>query len=117
MLVSHQSDITLRLPWRDVSTDCMFFPRVWRDESSANRSLLRERERETERKRQRERDRERQRVSWCFKPSQPHRIKSGLRGTFIKRYIVERTSKAELRLEEQSEKWHVVERIYGMKYS
>ena len=29
---------------------------------------------------------------------------SGLRGTFIKRYVVERTSKAEIRPEEQSEK-------------
>ena len=41
------------------------------------------------------------RVSWCFKPSQPQRIISGLRETFIKRYIVERTSKAEIRPEEQ----------------
>ena len=29
---------------------------------------------------------------------------SGVRETFIKRYIVERTKKAEIRLEEQSEK-------------
>ena len=43
-------------------------------------------------------------VSWCFKPSQPQKIISGLRGTFIKRYIVERTSKAEIRPAEQSEK-------------
>ena len=43
-------------------------------------------------------------VSWCFKPSQPKRIISGLRETFIKRYIVERTNKAEMRPEEQSEK-------------
>ena len=43
-------------------------------------------------------------VSWCFKPSQPQRIISGLRETFVKRYIVERTNKAELRPEEQSEK-------------
>ena len=43
-------------------------------------------------------------VSWCFKPSQPQRIISGLRETFIKRYIVERTNKAEMRPEEQSEK-------------
>ena len=34
-------------------------------------------------------------VSWCFKPSQPQRIISGLRETFIKRYIVERTNEAE----------------------
>ena len=32
-------------------------------------------------------------VGWCFKPSQPQRITSGLRETFTKRYtIVERTS-------------------------
>ena len=43
-------------------------------------------------------------VSWCFKPSQPQRIISGLRETFIKKYVVERTDKAEIRLEEQSEK-------------
>ena len=43
-------------------------------------------------------------VSWCFKPSQPQRIISGLRETFIKRYIVESTSKAEVRPEEPSEK-------------
>ena len=43
-------------------------------------------------------------VSWCFKPSQPQRIISGLMETFIKRYIVERTNEAEIRPEEQSEK-------------
>ena len=43
-------------------------------------------------------------VSWYFKPSQPQRIISGLRETFIKKYIAERTSKAEIRPEEQSEK-------------
>ena len=43
-------------------------------------------------------------VSWFFKPSQPQRIISGLRETLIKRYIVDRTNKAELRSEEQSEK-------------
>ena len=45
-------------------------------------------------------------VSWCFKPSQPQRILSGLRETFIKRYIhiVDRTNKAELRSERQSQK-------------
>ena len=43
-------------------------------------------------------------VSWCFKPGQPQRIISGLRQTFIKRYIVERTNKAEVRPEEQSDK-------------
>ena len=43
-------------------------------------------------------------VSRCFKPSQPQRIISGLKETFIKRYVVERTSKAEIRPQEQSEK-------------
>ena len=43
-------------------------------------------------------------VSWCFEPSQPQRIISGLKETFIKRYIVERTNNAEIRPEEQSEK-------------
>ena len=43
-------------------------------------------------------------VSWCFKPSQPQRIISGLRETFIKRYKVERANNAEVRPEEQSEK-------------
>ena len=63
-----------------------------------------------------------------MKPSQPQRIISGLRETFIKRYIVERTNKADIRPEElpirQKEdqknrvrKRRVVERIYGMKYS
>ena len=43
-------------------------------------------------------------VSGCFKPSQPQRIISGLKETFIRRHIVERTNKAEIRPEEQSEK-------------
>ena len=43
-------------------------------------------------------------ISWCFKPSQPQRIISRLRETFIKRYVVERTNKAEIRPEEHSEK-------------
>ena len=44
-------------------------------------------------------------VSWCFKPSQSQRIIiSGLRETFIKRYIVRRTRKAEIRPEKQSAK-------------
>ena len=42
---------------------------------------------------------------------------SGLKETFIKRYTVERTNKAEIRSEEQSEKARVVGRIYEMKYS
>ena len=43
-------------------------------------------------------------VRWCFKPSQPKKIISGLRETFLERYIVERTNKAEIRPEEQREK-------------
>ena len=43
-------------------------------------------------------------VSWCFEPGQPQRIISGLKETFIKRHIVERTNKAEIRPEKQSEK-------------
>ena len=43
-------------------------------------------------------------VSWCFKPSQPQRIIPELKETFIKRCIIERTSKAEIRPEEQSKK-------------
>ena len=43
-------------------------------------------------------------VSWCFKPSQSQRFMSGLRETLIKRYVVERTNKAEVRPEGQSEK-------------
>ena len=43
-------------------------------------------------------------VNWCFDPSQPIGIISGLKETFIKRHIVERTNKAEIRSEEQSEK-------------
>ena len=39
-----------------------------------------------------------------FKPSQPQRIISGLKETFIKRYIVERTNKAKITPEEYSEK-------------
>ena len=43
-------------------------------------------------------------VNWCFGPSQKLGIISGLKETFIRRYIAERTNKAEIRLEEQSEK-------------
>ena len=43
-------------------------------------------------------------ISWCFKPSQPQRIISGLRETLIKRSVVKRNNKTELRPEEQSEK-------------
>ena len=57
--------------------------------------------------------------SWCFEPCQPLGIISGLKETFIKRYIVERTNKVEIKPEEQSEKAkrRVVGRMYGMKYS
>ena len=56
-------------------------------------------------------------VSWCFKRFQPQRIISGLKETFVMRYIVERTDKAERRPEEQSEKTESCREIYGMKYS
>ena len=42
-------------------------------------------------------------VYWCFGSSRPLRITSGLKETFIKSCIIERTSKAEVRSEEQSE--------------
>ena len=43
-------------------------------------------------------------VNWRFEPSQPLGITSGLEETFIKRYAVEGTNKAEIRPEEQSRK-------------
>ena len=46
-------------------------------------------------------------VTWlivCSEPSQPLGIISGLKETFIKRHIVERTNKAEIRPEKLSEK-------------
>ena len=43
-------------------------------------------------------------VNLWFEPSQLLRIMSGLKETFINRHIVERTNKAEIRPEEQSEK-------------
>ena len=43
-------------------------------------------------------------VNWCFEPSPPLGIISGLKETFISRYIVERTNKADIRPEEQSKK-------------
>ena len=43
-------------------------------------------------------------VNWYFEPSQPQRIISGLKETFIKRCIVERTNKADMRSQEQSQK-------------
>ena len=45
-----------------------------------------------------------QSVNWCFEPSQPVGIISGLKETFINRHIVEKTNKAEIRPEEQIEK-------------
>ena len=56
-------------------------------------------------------------VIWCFKPNQPQRIILGLRETFIKIYIVERTSKAEKDQTNGVKKGRVVGKIYGMKYS
>ena len=45
-------------------------------------------------------------VCWCFKPSQPQRIISGLKETLIEihNYVAERTNKAKIRPEEQSKK-------------
>ena len=43
-------------------------------------------------------------MSECCKPIQPQRIISRLKESFIKRYVVERTNKADIRPEEQSEK-------------
>ena len=42
---------------------------------------------------------------------------SGLREAFMKRYIVERTNKAEIGPENIVRKRRVVGRIYGIKYS
>ena len=66
-------------------------------------------------------------VNWCFEPSQPLGIVSGLKETMKKRYTVERTNKAEVRPEEQSEKAASCRErctlslhpraLYGMKYS
>ena len=36
-------------------------------------------------------------VNWCFEPSQPQGIISGLKETFIKRYILEKTKKTEIK--------------------
>ena len=47
-------------------------------------------------------------VGWCFKPSQPQRIISGLREIFVERYRVERTNKAEISPKEQSENAELV---------
>ena len=39
-LESHHSATLLKLLWRDISINCVFFPLVWRDKSSANKLLL-----------------------------------------------------------------------------
>ena len=49
-------------------------------------------------------------------PIQLQRIISGLKKTFIKRYIVERTNKAEKDWNNRVRNQRVVGRIYGMKY-
>ena len=41
---------------------------------------------------------------WCFEPSQPLWIISGLKETLLKKHVVDRTSKAEIRPKKQSEK-------------
>ena len=63
-------------------------------------------ERQTDRQTDKERqaDRQTDRVNLFFEPNQPLGIISGLKETFTKRYIVERTDKAERGPEEQSEK-------------
>ena len=43
-------------------------------------------------------------VILCFEPNQPPGIIPGLKETFIKRHLAERTSKAEIRPEEQSQR-------------
>ena len=43
-------------------------------------------------------------VSWGFEPSQQQTIISGMKETFTKRCIVERTNKAEIKSAERSEK-------------
>ena len=43
-------------------------------------------------------------ASWCFQPCQPQWIIHGLKETFVKRCIVERANKEEIRPEEQSGK-------------
>ena len=43
-------------------------------------------------------------VNWFSESSQPLWIMSGLKETFLKMYLVERTSKAEIRPEEQGKK-------------
>ena len=58
-----------------------------------------------DRQRGRDRGREREReLIGVFEPIQPLGSISGLKETFLKRHTVERTKKAELRPQEQSEK-------------
>ena len=45
-----------------------------------------------------------------MEPSQPQRIMSRLRETFIKRYVVERTSKAEIRQQDRNRHKNRIER-------
>ena len=59
---------------------------------------------EKKKKKKKKKERKKELVNGCFEPSQPLGIISGLKETFIKRYKVERTSKAEIRPEEQSQK-------------
>ena len=56
-------------------------------------------------------------VNWCFEPSQPIRIISALKETFIRRYVVERMNKEEIIPEEQSEKTESCRENYGIKNS
>ena len=51
-------------------------------------------------------------VNWCFEPSQPLGIISGLKETFIERYRVERTNKTKIRPEELSEKTEICQENY-----
>ena len=50
-------------------------------------------------------------VNLCFDPSRPPWIISGLKEIFLKRHIVERTSKAEIRPKNRVRKRRVVGRI------
>ena len=43
-------------------------------------------------------------MSWLVKPGQPQMVTSGLKETLIRRDIVGKTNKAEIKPEEQSEK-------------
>ena len=56
-------------------------------------------------------------VQWCFEPSQPLGIISGMKETFTKKYMVERKNKAEIRPEEQSEKAESCHKNLWTEYS